>query len=228
MQTTNNLWPKVFSIGTVLVLLGGVVYWAVVYRTGSPEENRLREQERVAAIIQAGDPARCAEARGLVIGGVDYEVVCKNNIAQQKALSSLDLTACDNMDGVLFDKTTCKKDIIRLQLERTLEKSVCDRVADTDFQQFCLQSYWGKVAVLKRAPSICQNLTVDKLAADCEQGVFLTLLSQDINSVSCSTLSGVLRNDCLLIRKALTEKDTQQCKNIVLEPVRAVCLHQEP
>src|SRR3989344_3655298 len=228
MQTTNN-WPKIFAIGTAVVLLASVAYWAVVYRVGSPEEKRLSEQERVAAIIQEGDPARCAEARGFVIGGVDYETVCKNNIAQQKALSSFDLTACDNVDGVLVRSDICKMEAITAALKKNHSLGICQNITDKAMKNFCTSSYWSDEAVAQKNPALCQNAAQER-RAPCEAAVLVDDAALQGARLGCARYSGEAKKACsAFLSAAYGEGKTENqrleaCALIFIPELSSMCV----
>ena len=63
----------------------------------------------MANLIKTNDLSQCDKARGIVIQGIDYEVVCRNNVAFSLATLNLDITECQKLDDALFPIIDCER-----------------------------------------------------------------------------------------------------------------------
>ena len=103
-------------IGIVLlVLIAGGLVWYSASRPApaslAPGASSAAFQQNVKSIIQSGDPSQCASVN-VVADGVNYETVCKNNIAWNTAQANLDVAACNALDNKLMSIADCQSSVI--------------------------------------------------------------------------------------------------------------------
>src|SRR3989338_5599179 len=112
--------PLLFVILFALIVL-------VVYVIQPPE--KLTTQELVARIVASGRISQCAQVHGVIIDGIDYETVCRNNIAYQRALKTLDPEYCKGLDDRLISIEQCEAGILLEKINAGAALETCNLVS---------------------------------------------------------------------------------------------------
>ena len=189
----------IFALGLILVLQPAEL---------SPEE----QQALVAEIIKTGQIERCAEAKGFIVDGIDYQTVCRNNIAFNLALSRLDLSSCSLLDDKLMSIEDCQQQVLLTKLAQENDLAVCDQAPTQALASSCQNAYWFQQAFEKQDISLCDKLTDSLAQTDCRDSNLIEQLILMPDDVSCNQFSEFLlfQNDCINFKEAL-EGDISGC-----------------
>jgi hypothetical protein len=223
-----------FLLGSALAILALATYlaWPLVELPpppGSPpetiQERERRQQEMVAAIIRSGNIDGCVQARGVEISGLDYEAVCRNNIAYQRAFDDLDVTACQALGNSLMDAAECQRDVVRLQLRQRTELATCATLPDGWLKSFCLETYWRLRAVADRNPERCLALEEPAARLECQEYTLVQVIIAG-ERPPCEVLTGDLADDCRRFRAAETRRTG--CTALRSGALRSLCEAEVP
>ena len=183
------------------------------------------QQEAVAKIIQSGKLEDCAIAKGVIIDGADYELVCRDNIASELALSSLDLSFCNQIsDRADSSQRQCQEAVLLGLMRKEKDIKVCDRGLDQEMIKICQSLYWQEQAVVSRGPQPCENLSTPKEQEYCRDRSLLSLLTQK-QKVHCTEFSKPLQADCLTFQKIIAAKQSSisSCNAITVDELAMAC-----
>jgi hypothetical protein len=213
MQDTKRVWIWVGVIVIILLVVG--IGW--IYLSKPPSNTTTATSQSVEqntkAIVQAGDPSKCASVN-TVANGVNYETVCKNSIAWNTAETNLDINACNGLDDKLISISSCQDMVIAGLVAKSTNVSVCTQFTGT-LNDFCVGEYWSTAASTKGDPRLCSNLP-SSTAPNCEEGVLMAMTSRT------STLT------CSLFTASSTQADCENyvkhdCSAILLLPLQQAC-----
>lgn len=210
------------SIFVVLLLgIGGFWYWQ---RTAPL---RIERQKMIVAdVIAAGDIEQCAKARGMVIGGDDWEKVCKNNIALQQAGRTLELSQCDKLDGDFMEPEACKRGVIYKTMVRNPNGAFCLSLGEGALSDFCHTLHWTESAIAKNDMGFCDNHQDSARIARCRDEFFVDGLVFGRKEVSCDVFSEALRAGCLAYtgEKHSSEDGVSACLTTGNRSFEQICL----
>lgn len=190
----------------------------------SPEQKADQEKEqKVAGLIKTEDLARCAEVKGTVIGGADYETVCRNNIALSIAMKKLDKSYCQKLDDKLFKIGDCEQQVLFGKLAQQKSIIVCDEATTVEMKTSCVAVYWLDQAVAKWDIKLCGNVPGDQEKTNCQNNYSLALLIRDPGKISCDTMPSQLQGDCKTFKETVKNQDTRACQLIRNLALQAAC-----
>jgi hypothetical protein len=169
-----------------------------------------------AAIIKSGDAAQCASVNS-VANGVNYEVVCRNNIAWNAAQANLDVNACTGLDNKFMSIADCQNSVIAGLMAKEKTLTVCDQFTGA-LKNSCINDYWFMMARGSGDPSFCKNLISSSSDAflSCEYNILLSPTSVGTTTPNCSFFTGSAKTDCVSYLK-------NNCQSIVFLPLQQVC-----
>lgn len=184
----------------------------------------VERQEAVANIIAQGDYDSCGAADGYVMNGLDYGVVCRNNVAYQLAIEKFDERYCDRLDNKLASVDECRQDVMMTRLSRDNSPATCEQTRFDPLRQQCRSLYFTKAAVENSSIAPCQNLFEDKRTV-CEDGVRLSVLAKQPSNVACSELSVAHQEDCQKFKEIVTDQggNVQACSQLDTPVLMAGC-----
>lgn len=187
---------KVLILSSVFVVLlaglGGLWYW----QRSAPLRVE-RQKTMVADIIAAGDIGKCAKARGIVIGGDDWEAVCRNNIALQQAGRTLELSQCDKLDSDFMKPEVCRRGVIYKTMVRNPDGALCLSLGGGALSDFCHALHWTELAIAKNDIGFCGNHQDPARIARCKDEFFVDGLIFGRKEIACDVFSETLRAGCL-------------------------------
>ena len=196
-------------LAAILIIAGFLIYRSRGPGDISPGEI-LKKQEAVAAIIKTGNLDKCSEARGLVISGVNYESVCRNNIASQMAFETLSVSYCRKLDDKLFSVQSCEEQVLANLAQKEGRVAVCNEARSETARVNCLSAFWSAKAVAEKNVSLCDNVPRD-FALSCRDDVWIEQLIEDPTAVLCAKFSKNLARDCEVMKRAVSKRDAQSC-----------------
>jgi len=171
MQLQFSRRTVVFIVAVLAIaILAFLAYDRIKLHNLSPEE-KVAKQAEVHALIESGDFNQCNAARGLNIDGIDYEAVCRNNIAIKNAFTELDLKWCDELDNKLMLVQDCKDQILLNQASSTPNLEKCNQIFNPDRHAYCLAVYWTKQALAEKKTEVCTNIVNLNYRAACRDYV---------------------------------------------------------
>ena len=184
-----------------------------------------KQQEKVSEIIAAGDIGQCKRARGVVIDGVNYEAVCKNNIALQAAHASLDFSQCEKLDDNLMSIDDCKEKVLMEKLTKEQNISVCDMAPTQDIKTGCTNKFWIQKALAGQDEALCGNVTPEFQQWICKDSVALGELKSpnDIVALRCGDLSSFAENDCGQLKSLIQREGATKCEGLFYPPILQAC-----
>lgn len=211
----------------VLIMVFGLFWYFVVKPQYAMPQFKLADsalsprtrQYVVEKIIQSGNFDECNAAEGLIMDGVDYSVVCRNNIASRLAMEKLDMAYCDELDDKLMSRDECRRQVISMKVKEGLaDESACRQLA-SPYNQFCLNEYLTLQATLKGDDDVCNGLEAGGARDRCQEEVLIAKLIADAKSVKCEDVPQSLKSDCKSYQAALSRrnKDPKQCA-IIIDP----------
>ncbi len=179
------------------------------------EKANQEKQAKVAELIKTGKLEECAKAKRIVIQGVDYETVCRNNVALNLALDRLDPSFCDKLDGNLLSIASCKNRVWAAKFANVKELAQCDEAPTGELKSTCQVLYWLNGAVQHDDVTLCDHLTESQTKTECRNSFFLNRLASNPREARCENFSAPLKQDCETLEKALsTPKNSQGCLRI--------------
>jgi len=221
-----------FFVAVVVILI--VAFLLIFYQKPMTKEQeeawRLGEERKVAQIVSAGNFDKCRDVKYRGADGIDYKIVCQNNVALKKAEETLDINWCQKLDGKLISRDECVRRVIYEMLLKDNNLSVCDKALDQAAKNECVANYWYLKAIHDHDIAVCKNSPAPEF---CEEFYWLDKLQKDPHSVSCSNIGlPALKNDCLLFKKALGESDWLKkkdlCENITSSiDLQLICQSQK-
>jgi hypothetical protein len=181
-----------------LIIVASAVFY-FVYRAKQRESagsTPAQIESQAAAIIKSGDVSQCSSI-DRVVNGVNYETVCKNNIAWDKAQQDLDIAACNDLDGKLMSVADCQNSVIDGLVAKAKDFSVCGKFSGP-LKNTCENQYWSASAAAKIDPSLCKNIISSSSAAsmNCEYNIILNAPEGAVGAFQCSIFSGQVKTDC--------------------------------
>ena len=220
----------IISSIVVLILAGSVGLW--YYQRTAPARERariVRQQEMVAGIIAKGNIDQCAEARGIIIEGVDYETVCKNNIHIDRAYENNDLSACEKLDNNLIQVDLCKQRVIVQAIMSGTNKDICEANLSDPLKLLCLETYWTEQAVARDDIALCNQLPESHQNARCKDNVLIEELVFKKKPTSCDAFSKSLQSGCELFKKNVSHAPTNStdCSISTSRVFESLCVNRE-
>lgn len=214
----------------VLLLLGLGGFW--YYQRTAPARERariVRQQEMVAGIIATGDLDQCAKAQGIIIEGVDYETVCRNNIHLNQARTVLNVSTCDKLENNAYAKDLCKQQIIFQSIVQGRNKDICNNSLPDQLRAFCLETYWTEQAVARDDIALCAKSGIDASVTRCMDNVLIEDLVFKKKPISCDMFSKSMQPGCELFKKdiALNATKLADCSAITNRVFESFCVNRE-
>ncbi|MDI6821150.1 MAG: hypothetical protein QMD65_03170 [Patescibacteria group bacterium] len=191
-----------------LLALGLIILAAAFYFLGgfdafkklkTPEQEQTwRESQElaVAQIIKAGSFDACEKVNYKSADGTDYKIVCRNNVALNKAQEMLDISWCAKLDGQLISKTDCERQILAEKVAKEKNLSVCNIATNETIKQECLFEYWFRRSIEENNHDLCNNIKIIELKNVCIERTHVKRLLDNPKRGSCDKISANLKNDC--------------------------------
>lgn len=150
--------------------------------------------ESTGALIKAGDLNGC-DLVDKIVSGVNYRIVCRNNILEDQAKKNMDFSACDKLTTTSAAIDICKINTIGAILKNKGDISACGTVPES-LKQTCHNIYWSNLAFEQKNPKPCENLSSSSAIYLCQSNV-MDLLFKTGNKVDCSLFSNkTLKTQC--------------------------------
>lgn len=209
---------KVLILSSVFVVLLAALGGFWYYQRTAPARERariVRQKTMVADIIAAGDISQCARAHGIVIGGDNWEAVCKNNIALKQAARTLDLSQCDNLDGNLMNPDLCKRDVVYEKMIKNPDITLCSSLGDGALRDFCATLYWTEAAIAKNNAMLCNQHKNSARRESCKNEFLMNQLVFEEKKISCEAFPENMRSGCAALsnKKRASLTDFNVCLN---------------
>jgi hypothetical protein len=178
----------IIALSIVVLIIVALVFWFFLKKRSSPPNTSLLETT-TANIIKSGDASKCASVNQ-VADGVNYETVCKNNIAQNKAVANLDISACNNLDDKLMSIAGCQSEIIAMLAAKATSVSFCDQWSGVQGNG-CRINFWTDAAMKSDNASPCANVSVSSSqVAACETDFLMFTMAAAPTSIpDCTTFT---------------------------------------
>jgi hypothetical protein len=223
-MNTSNTKKTLLVIATVVVVL--IVIFAVyAYGGGRSSQNSAEHaapdiQQTTQSIIASGNAAQCSSVN-TVVGGVNYQTVCQNNIAWNTAQANLDVNACNGLDNKLMSIASCQNAVIVGLIDKEGSLSVCNQFTGS-LNASCVSNYWYITASKEKNPSLCANLLASsasssQAALNCEDAVLTASVSTGTSTPSCALYTGTAKTDCM-------NYVNNDCTRITFPPLQQACL----
>lgn len=206
------------SVFAIAVLALAASFWYV---------SDFEIQEKTFKAVQKNDLSACDSVEGRMVNGVDYGVVCRNNIARAKALTEGNSAYCDLLDNKLMSKDVCVKEVLAQKVVKEQSLTVCDGAKTEDQKEVCTLAYWQAKAVEDNNIGLCaQNIKQTNLVSSCEREVFLDAASRGAaGSISCASLGSPVRENCEAFQIAVSNDfSSDKCFFINDNFLRNLCL----
>ncbi len=194
----------IVTLSIVVVIIAALVFWFSIKKRSSPPNTSLLETT-TANIIKSGDASKCASVNQMV-DGVNYETVCKNNIAQNKAVANLDISACNDLDDKLMSVAGCQSEIIAMLAAKATSVSFCDQWSGAQGDG-CRINFWTDAAMKRGNASPCSNLPASSTqVAACETDFLMfTMAAAPTSTPDCTTFTTTAaKQQCQDITKTTT------------------------
>lgn len=206
-------------LAVICIVLGGLILFFIL------PEKQLSIPEQVAEIVKSGKISRCARVHGAIINGIDYETVCRNNVAYRLAFKRGDVSYCKKLDDVLLSVAQCESDVLRLMINKGAGVAVCVTAGiSNEARSSCEREFWFRESVAKKDIALCDNIAEGMVGRDgCRINFWIKRLIADPGEVSCRVFSGSLRLDCEEFSRAVSEPQKERCSAIHNEEIRARC-----
>ncbi len=204
----------------LIALLGGA-YFLFFYKR---ELNNEEKKELVARIIQKGNIDACARAKEIVLDGVNYETVCRNNVAYQLAFKTLDPKYCKDLDNKLVSIEQCEAEILLKKINTGADIAVCSGASVQGAQTYCRGIYWFREAIQKGNEALCDTIEDVGSRAPCHERVAIEGLIKNPSGTDCSRFSGSLARDCENFKSTLKSGSQNSCTLIGNERIRSECM----
>ncbi|MBI5733106.1 hypothetical protein HY967_04100 [Candidatus Jorgensenbacteria bacterium] len=201
-QGLMSLFAAIAILGIIFYLVGEQIGFPGRERT--PQDERMwrkGEEQKVAALIKSGSFESCESVNYASSDGIDYKIVCKNNIAVNKAIETLDMLWCGKLDNNLFSIDDCERRVIGQKLAEAPSLSVCNEAPRAAIKSDCETAYWLDKAIRDNNVGACANVEQANQAS-CEEIYWAERLARDSKSIDCSTVVTSLKVDCEALKLA--------------------------
>ena len=217
-------------LGVVVLLAGIVIYsgWRLsvsrldnlVSKEQPSDKGDEAKQMMVAEIIKSGDIGQCVKVQGLFINGIDYEAVCRSNIARNQAVKNLDPASCDQIDNALFSKDECKFGVTLSKALQTSDVSLCATLSEAERPK-CQLGYWSEQAVAKNDIKLCANVAEASDQTKCQDQYYVKRLMVEPLAVDCGKLSETMRFYCQNYQTVM--RSGKNCDDVSEIRLQAAC-----
>lgn len=216
-KTTNTFARTAVAGVAVLVVAAGVFIYLEHPEWFSAITHdaawRAAQEKSVADIIAAGDIGACDGVSYASSDGMAYDAVCRNNIAWNQALKTLDVVWCQKLDDKLMLVADCERAVVFEKMRATKNAAACDSASTPVVKNSCLLSFWlGEAETAGRA-DLCYNMADSIVKQACFDSFIFDNLTQKPLTLDCNLASRNLQNDCKLIQSAVKASSiTEQAK----------------
>ncbi|MEK7193272.1 MAG: hypothetical protein AAB652_00610 [Patescibacteria group bacterium] len=211
-------------IGSVLILLG-IIFFIYQNNKGVTFPRGASTEEKVSVIREKGTMEDCALVRGVMVNGTDYETVCRNNVAYQLALKTLDPKYCKGLDNKLVSVEQCESEILLKKINTGADIAVCGGASVQGAEIYCRDVYRLREAIQKGDEALCDTIEDIGSRAPCRERVAIEGLVKNPSGADCSRFSGSLTRDCRNFKNALNGGDRNACTIITNDRLRSECIN---
>lgn len=213
----------------LILIIGG--YW--FYKQGFLDEFgavgdetawRLQQEENTAQLIKAGNFEDCGKIDYKSAEGLDYETVCRNNIALRKSEESLDFAWCEKLDGKMFSIEDCQSRVLFLKLEKENDPEVCDSVQSPILKSDCLSAFWLKESVSRGDVNLCSQIGESERESLCRRNFSIENLIADKENFICDIFEGQDKDDCLNFQSFENGNGGVVCDLLIDFKLRSSCV----
>jgi len=183
------------------------------------------QDQILAAIIETGEIDRCTVAAGVIVGGVDYETVCRNNIALSQAIQTQDISFCSKLDDTLMSRADCRSQVLLSKAVDSNNITGCLGASSAE-KLNCETSFWFYRAVEEKKINYCENWPKDQIG-NCQTRYSIRLIQTSPEEVACGILSE--KNDCETTKRIINEGSKREGCSLVNHPGwRMACYQTNP
>lgn len=204
---------QILSIIALVIFAAGITwYYTNVLEFGFG----ATPQEKTKTLVEKGDIGRCAKVRDVVVDGIHYESVCRNNIALSRANETLDISYCDLVDDQLVSKSECRQNVIVNMIKQKKDSKYCDLFSGNE-QEFCYTIFTNTKAQENQNIDVCGELEHELLRTQCRDNYSFEAFAKDPSTVVCSSFSDkTLQDECAAVQIIAKTplKRTGDCQNI--------------
>ena len=214
---------KIVIIAVVLLL--AVLYLAFFFRSnrddlsGNPE----KANQALDRAVKGGVLQNCAQLRGVVVSGTDYEAVCRRNIALAKAEATLDPSYCSEIADPV-SANNCAMSVAFASSQRSGDPGVCDQILTGEAASFCKAAYWSEKAVNDSDIKLCDNLPGGDLALACRSKFNYESFLKSPGSVPCGDIPASLARECTALKSAIKSKRIGDCMSLSDPAMKTRCV----
>ena len=148
--------------------------------------------QKTASLVAAKDPTQC-DSVDKIVNGINYKIVCSNNIYYEMAADNLEYSACEKLIDMSVED--CQRRVMSLKLAKEKSITVCDDVPQS-LKLSCFDAHWSFSAVDQKDPAICSKTSAPELNAGCQSNVLFSLVNQK-EFVKCAFFTdSEVKSDC--------------------------------
>ncbi|MEK7193239.1 MAG: hypothetical protein AAB652_00415 [Patescibacteria group bacterium] len=209
----------------VVLVIITVVYLGFFFRSNRGTDllgNPDKANQALDSAVKSDRIENCAQLRGVVVSGTDYEAVCRQNILEKQAWEKLDSGYCDTL-GSASAVDYCKTSMAIAAVQKSQDLATCDSVSE-GARIPCQTAYWSAKALGNSDIKLCDNISDKDFALSCRNGFTYQRFLAAPRDVACSELPVAMRGDCATFKRALQSKQIQGCYSLSDVPMRSLCL----
>jgi len=227
MGTKVKLFLGLLLVGVVVVAgVYAMTVWELLpSRELSPAEKILlqqRQQDQVAEIVKTNDPAKCEQAKDIVIDGRSYQEVCENNIYMNLAQEKLDTSYCKKLDDKSYPIELCMQSVLSQKAATATSPDFCNAVEGADLKEGCLYQYWLANAMRKGDTAVCNSISNPIGVSYCKDTVYTKNLAGGAK-LDCTLFSKEKAADCKSVESAIQSKSATSCALVQDVDLQQVC-----
>ena len=184
------------------------------------------QQNAVARIIKGGNLDDCAAAAGVNIQGVDYEQICRDNVAAELALSHLDISYCEKISGDPSGaRRQCVERVVLAKMRKDNDLKACDLATNEEMANLCRSWYWQEQSAISSDIKKCDAITQPAEHTACRDRFLFEALIKDYGAVNCADFSESLQRDCRVYKEIVGSgtHNISACNDITIDELALNC-----
>ncbi len=189
--------------GLTIIVLGVLVF---LYMW-----DRRPVSERVADTVSRGTGVEVCEkfSQATTTDNISYSTICKNNIAKRLAVEKMDISYCNQLDGILMSQDSCMTEVMDLRIKSLGAKEACVGADPNDVAgTICAAAQKDELITKAVEMGDCSLVSFDSnLASMCKDKLLIKKLVAEPKKVTCSSFSSDEEEAaCTVFKKIIAEK----------------------
>ena len=177
-------------------------------------------QQEMANIIKTKDMDRCLQIQDAI-----YKTACVNNIAQNLAKETGNISYCQKIDGKLMPRKDCEQTVV---LKKSIDRediNICQETTNETVQQACKSNFWFLMANKKNDISWCQQADSEFNKIACHDAfLFNNQFMVDKSSFNCDTFQDLkIKSDCKIFQKYSANDSRKMCLLLQTDRFKNFC-----